>query len=189
MFKNLLEKQKQKQKITSAETSIKQVAAIHVRNINSEFYKKGMLVLDYGGGKYDLTKERVESATGAELLVFDPFNRDAKHNQHVLKSVLKSGGANIVTIANVLNVIKEKRDRITALTIAKEHLREGGECHISIYKAARTMRYRETKRCVGQPTTKGWQLAQTIKWYLPEIEKVFGRDKTIINKGTIIIRK
>lgn len=161
------------QEFTSKDTSIAQVAALHTELLNSDIFQDGQIVLDWGGGKYDLSKNKIENEKKLKFYVHDEFNRSKEHNQHVESEVLKAGGADIITIANVLNVIKEKSERIKTLQNAKKFLKKNGKVYINVYNAVRIPNYEETKEYVGQPTSKGWQNAQPLSFYVPEIQQVF----------------
>jgi len=101
------------QEFSSEKTSIAQVAALHTYLMKSGIYRIDQTVLDWGGGKFDIAKNKVEdSVDGINFQVYDPFNRSEEHNKKVLEEIKKVGGADIITIANVLNVIKEKDERI-----------------------------------------------------------------------------
>jgi hypothetical protein len=162
------------QTITSAKTSVKQIPALH-KEVASMLYGD---VLDYGGGKYETAKEWVETNTTSKLFVYDPYNRSEEHNNKSLECK-----TNIVLCANVLNVIKEKESRLAMLKHIKALVR--GRCNIyfSVYKAIRNKKYVETSEFVGQPSNKGWQNCQLLKFYAPELHSVF-QDSVQITETT-----
>jgi len=173
---------KEDQEFSSAKTSIPQVAELHKRLFNSGVYQDGQIILDWGGGAFNRAKDFVESQKDVKFLIYDPFNRDESHNKESLNIVSQHGGADIITLANVLNVIKEREIRISVLKDLKKYLK--GKLYISVYSAARNKDYKETEDWVGQPTIKGWQNAQPIVFYIPEVKEVFSN---VIKKGDILV--
>lgn len=172
------------QEISSAKTSIKQVAQLHNELLNKGIYKDGQVILDWGGGRFDLAKEKIESIRDVNFYVHDLFNRNPEHNKQVEEEVIKNGGADIITLTNVLNVIKEKEHRIQTLKKAKEFLKEDGKVYISVYNATRSKEYQETEDWVGQKTNNGWQNCQPLSFYVPEVSEVFSNVK---KTGSMII--
>lgn len=162
------------QEFNSAKTSRNQVPGLHSFLIKKGMIPEGSLILDYGGGKWDKAKEKVESEVpNSTLLVYDPFNRDAKHNKEVTKQIRQNSGADITLLANVLNVIKEPEVRQDVLKKMKRLGGKNSNYYISIHNAERNDEYDEQDGWVGQPTKDGWQNAQPTKFYLPEVQKVF----------------
>jgi len=146
------------QTITSAATSLNQVPAL----FKKLEWEKGTWNLDIGGGKYDLAS-RFLQGLGVKNLIFDPFNRSKEYNLTTLRA-LHGLGADTVTLANVLNVIKDYEDRHEALFIAKTYVKPGGSVYISCYRG---------KGNTPGPTSKGWQENRPLLTYLDEVEKVF----------------
>jgi len=148
-----------KQEITSAGTSLKQVPALF-RFIP---WTPGTRNLDYGGGKYNrgslfLHERKVRN------LVYDPFNRTLTHNDAVMRSVVDQG-ADTVTLANVLNVIKEPEIRLEVLRRVSMLVKPGGRVYISIHIGKNTG--------MGAQTSRGWQENRSKRSYLSEIQAVF----------------
>jgi hypothetical protein len=170
------------QEFSSKNTSRLQVASLHRILMQKGIYQDGQLVLDWGGGRYDITKEYVESNKNITFLIYDPFNRSKEHNENVLSIVEENGGADIITLANVLNVIKEKEVRIDLLKEIKNYL--NGNLYISVYEAPKSSNYKETDEWVGQQTKDGWQNCQPLSYYIPEVEQIF---LNVIKKGSILI--
>ena len=170
----------------SAGTSQKQVASLHNTLMKKGIYQPNQVVLDWGGGKYDLAKDKVEGEiNGINFFVYDKYNRNTEYNNNSLASVKKAGGADIITIANVLNVIKEKDERVKMLKDAKKYLKKGGSVYIIVYNATRTPKYQETDDWVGQPTKEdSWQNAQPLSFYVPEVEEAF---QNVTTRGSVIV--
>ncbi len=161
------------QEFTSAETSINgnQLPAI-VKMIN---LKPDTLNIDYGGGKYDNVTEYYKEQ-GVTSLVYDPYNRDSKHNSEVLNAIRKNGGADSVICSNVLNVIKEENARNTVIKNIYNILKTGSPAYFTVYES-------DGKGIEG-PTSKGYQLRRKTALYVKEIEQVFSNVK---RKGKLII--
>jgi len=174
------------QEFSSEKTSRKQIPALHKFLVKRNMIEPNTLILDWGGGKYDLAKEFLENdVEGVTALVYDPFNRKQQHNLDVLRQVKEAGGPDYVLSANVLNVIKEKEIRKGLLQDIKKKMKKGSQLYISIFKADRSDKYEETEEYVGQPTKDGWQNAQPIKFYLPEVQEVFPSAK--VQNGVIMV--
>jgi hypothetical protein len=173
------------QEFSSAKTSRPQVPALHNFLIKNNLLPENSLILDYGGGKFDKAKDQVEqNVQGATLLIHDVFNRDETHNKEVENIIKSNGGADVILNANVLNVIKEQSIRKQVLNIMKSFSKQGTKIFISVYNAAKKDNYEETPEYVGQQTSDGWQNAQPIKFYLPEVKEVFPNAE--VKKGMIV---
>lgn len=163
------------QEFSSADTSLRQVAGLF-KDKNAYFHPN-TLNLDYGGGKYDLASEYMRHYFDVTSLVYDPFNRSAQHNNEVISQVRKNGGADTVTCANVLNVIKEPTAREVAIKNIYKYLKPGGIAYFTTYEKA------------GQEGPTGgnkYQLARKTAAYIPEIAEIFGADN-VVKKGKLII--
>ncbi|CAH7360567.1 hypothetical protein VCHA53O466_40209 [Vibrio chagasii] len=69
----------------------------------NHFFINGMVVLDYGAGKFDNSKEAIEKS-GAKYLPFDPYNRTNESNvESITYSV--NNDIDFIICSNVLNVI------------------------------------------------------------------------------------
>lgn len=159
------------QKITSADTSLRQVPAL-LKKIDTF---PGQRNLDIGGGKYDLGKDFLAEQK-VENHVYDPFNRTPEHNNFVL-SQFAENPADSVTVANVLNVIKEPKAREDVIRMAFENLKPGGKAYFDIYEGSRSG--------VGKATSKGWQNNAPAVAYEKELKKIFGDN--VIRKGTMFV--
>jgi hypothetical protein len=159
------------QEITSAKTSRNQIPGL----FNSQLFEAlpNHRNLDIGGGKYDRGTEFLKSR-GIESHVYDPFNRPAEHNEAVM-SQFKENPPDSVTVANVLNVIKEPEIRSAVIQQALDALRPGGKAYFSVYEGNRSG--------VGGLSTDGWQENRKALEYLDEIKKHFPEAQ---RKGDII---
>lgn len=164
---------KPNQAITSAKTSIKQSPAV----FSKVSWKEGTRNFDVGGGAYDLATNKL-AGVGVENLIYDPFNRSEEHNNKVISS-LKKRNADTATVANVLNVIAEPENQLTALKQANALLKPGGTAYIGIYEGDRSG--------VGKQTSSGYQNNSKTADYLPIVRQVFPDAK--IKDGIIVAQK
>lgn len=135
--------------------------------------------LDYGGGKYDNVTEWMWTFFHASNLVYDPFNRSKEHNKMVEDYVI-ANHVDSVTMSNVLNVIDSQEARIAALLAAKEALKPERPLYITVYEGDRSG--------IGKTTKDDcYQQNKPLRWYLPEVEAVFGNAR--IRNGMIIAIK
>ena len=126
-------------------------------------------VLDWGGGQYDIAKKAVELGyPGIKFEVVDAFNRTKSHNDRILAEYAENP-ATVLTINNVLNVIKETDIIEDVIRESKEYLAEDGVCYIKIYEGNET----DGKTGNGKVTSSGWQNNQPAKWYMPFAEKYY----------------
>lgn len=144
------------QSITSAKTSLKQVAA-PFKKIK---WEQGTKNIDIGGGRFNLASEFMKQL-GAENHVYDPFNRSKEHNEMVAQQAPYDTG----TMFNVLNVIPEEPAQIKALENFKKFVKPGGKVYISVWVGDKTGEGKETK--------SGYQHNKKLNDYLPLIQKVF----------------
>lgn len=149
------------QKFTSAKTSINKnripvlFSKVDFTGVES--------ILDYGGGKFDNTKNLFQSK-GKKFFVYDKFNRSEKHNESVLRAV--QGGVDIVTCSNVLNVIDSHTARLQVIKDCYNYTKD---------KAVFTV-YEGDKTGIGRSTQKDcFQLNRKTKDYLEEISSVFSK--------------
>lgn len=163
------------QKYHSSETSINSSKLPAIYKLVP--FKKGQVVLDYGGGKFDNGIEYLRSI-GCKGYVYDPYNRTSSYNQETLKAIRSAGGADIVLISNVLNVIEEESARQTVLKNAKRLMKSGGKCYITVYEGK--------GNGIGAVTQKGgsYQLNKKTADYVDEIQRIFGR---VNRKSKLII--
>ena len=138
-------------------------------------FHPGDLILDFGGGKFDNAVNYLKDKD-VTLLVYDPYNRSAEHNDEVIRILREHGGADAAVNSNVLNVIKEPEARETVLRNIKRLTKKGAPIYITVYEG----------RGDNQegPTKSGYQLNRKTADYLEEIQEVFP-DAT--RKGKLII--
>lgn len=161
------------QEFDSAATSINsnKLPAIY-KMVN---FNEGDVVIDFGGGKFDNAVEYIKDK-GATLVVYDPYNRSAEHNEQVLATLEENGGADAAVNSNVLNVIKEPEARQAVLQNIKKLLKPGAPVYITVYEGRGDG--------VEGPTKSGYQLNRKTEGYLDEVREVF---PDAIRKGKLII--
>ena len=126
-------------------------------------------VLDWGGGQYDIAKKAVENGyPGIKFEVVDAFNRTETHNDRILAEY-KADPATVLTINNVLNVIKETKIIEDVIRESKEYLAADGVCYIKIYEGNDV----DGKTGNGKVTSSGWQNNQPAEWYRQFAEKYY----------------
>lgn len=157
----------------SAATSLNQIPSA-TRKIK---WQEGTVNVDIGGGRFDKATEFLKEQ-GVENLVFDPFNRDAEHNQAVAERV-RDEKADTVTCNNVLNVIDSESSRANVILQAAKALKEGGTAYFSVYEGDKSGVGRQTK-------SDSWQNNRPTKDYVKEIERYF--DDVSVKNGVITAR-
>lgn len=161
-----------KQAISSADTSLNQVPALH--RWYSSRRAKGMLVnttiVDLGAGKYDAAGLEV-GGEGIEYLPFDPYNRTEWENFKALFA-LTSAGVDVLC-ANVLNVIAEPEARAELIETAAM---ADGKAYFTVYEGDRSG--------VGRRTTKGWQNNRKLADYMPELQAHF---EYVYRNGSVLV--
>ena len=170
------------QEFTSAKTSINANKLPRTFSILQKMnvIKEGYVIADIGGGKFDNAIDWASKNYNANLFVFDPYNRSTEYNQNSMNHIA-NGQSDIVTVNNVLNVIKESDHRLLVLVQAYDALKTGGKAYILIYEGDSTG--------IGSATqgNKSWQNNLKTKAYLDEVKYVFGN--AIIKNGLIIAEK
>lgn len=162
------------QKYSSKKTSInsKRLPAL----FSKVDFEPGSLNLDMGGGAFDNVAEYLKDKYDATNLVYDTYNRSPAHNKEVLRIVEENGGADTVTLSNVLNVIEEEEVRLSVLKNCKKALKPGGTCYITVYEKDGTGE--------GRPTgDDSYQLNRKLKSYISEVEQVF----KVTKRGSLLI--
>lgn len=161
------------QEFDSAATSINssKLPAIY-KMVN---FNEGDVIIDFGGGRFDNAVEYIKDK-GATLVVYDPYNRSAEHNEQVLATLDENGGADAAVNSNVLNVIKEPEARQAVLQNIKKLLKPGAPVYITVYEGRGDG--------VEGPTKSGYQLNRKTEGYLDEVREVF---PDAIRKGKLIV--
>lgn len=149
------------------ETSTSQVAAGLKVITDLAGLQPGDINLDIGGGKFDKGSNWLLDNEEVINLVYDPFARSTEHNRDVLQQVRKNGGADSVTILNVLNTIPDRDERLNIIEDAFKYLKPGGIMLVGVYERdgnGKTVELNNKK--------KTWyQLNQKKKFYMDELEE------------------
>lgn len=159
------------QQYTSADTSLNQIPSIFKR----VQWHQGTTNIDIGGGRFNTATDYMKEQ-GVNNIVFDSFNRDTEHNRNAFDKIKAKGDT--VTVANVLNVIKEGEIRDNVILQAAKALKPDGTAYFGIYEGSGTGE--------GKATSKGWQNNRKTADYVAEIAKHFN---DVSRKGNMIIAK
>lgn len=165
--------QKIKQLVTSAGTSLNQVAATF-RKVS---FNKGSKNLDFGGGRYDKASLFL-AGLGVENIVYDPFNRSPAHNLLARLSVARSNGADTVTANNLLNVIPDRTNLDYAILQIANACKPDGAAYFLIHEG--------DKSGVPRQTPRGWQENKRASEYVEAVSAHFG---VVSRKGNLLIAK
>lgn len=140
--------------------------------------KAGDTIADVGGGQFDNAVDWAKER-GANLHIYDPYNRSDEHNDASL-AASHNGKSNVVTCNNVLNVIKEPEYRAHVISHAAQSLHPEGTAYFKIYEG--------DKSGLGKSTQGGesWQNNLGHKAYVPEIQQHFNN---VVAKHGFIIAK
>lgn len=159
------------QEITSAKTSIKQVAGLF-KDKNAKFGKTN---IDVGGGRFNLVTDYL-AERGTKNMVFDPYNRGVDENTATLRYLQNGGRADTATCANVLNVIREPDARANVILEVAKCIRDGGTAYFTVYEGDGSGE--------GRQTSSGWQNNRKTADYVSEIGRYFD---DVQRKGKLII--
>lgn len=159
------------QEITSAKTSIKQVAGLF-KDKNAKFGKTN---IDVGGGRFNLVTDYL-AERGTKNMVFDPYNRGVDENTATLRYLQNGGRADTATCANVLNVIREPDARANVILEVAKCIRDSGTAYFTVYEGDGSGE--------GRQTSSGWQNNRKTADYVSEIGLYFD---DVQRKGKLII--
>ncbi len=159
------------QEITSAKTSIKQVAGLF-KDKNAKFGKTN---IDVGGGRFNLVTDYL-AERGTKNMVFDPYNRGGDENAATLRYLQNGGRTDTATCANVLNVIQEPDARANVILEVAKCIRDGGTAYFTVYEGDGSGE--------GRQTSSGWQNNRKTADYVSEIGRYFD---DVQRKGKLII--
>ena len=161
------------QSITSADTSIRQVArTFGIVRDKLGGWEKGSVNIDIGGGKYDDFTQALERE-GVTSYLYDPFARHAAHNAPVLRDLRRGRlKGDTVTCSNVLNVIPEQSARFNVIHQAAKSLKPDGTAWFCVYEGDGTGTGRVTRTRSGMASC--WQENRKTASYLEEIRPFFG---------------
>jgi len=151
-------------------TARPQTPQLHKKLAAKGVWHRGDVNADIGGGPFEFATDFLTSE-GVTNLVWDTFNRSKAHNEAAMRKITR--GVDSVTIANVLNVIRDKGERIKLLHFAASVLKPHGVVYVWIHEGDAENRGHPDKCQNNMPTA----------WYVPEIQTVF---REVERRGRII---
>ena len=179
------------QEFKSQKTSRKQVPrTIHILEIEN-LINMNTIVLDIGCGKFkDLISNHV-SKMGGLYYGIDPHNETIRNNIDAINSC-GGGQTDVVTISNVLNVIKEESIQLQIINQAYDALKIGGTLVVVVYEGVKNKLEREEDQRTGVKapltpivTRDGFQHRKETTKYLTLVQKMFPNAavKTFLKNG------
>lgn len=135
-------------------------------------------VLDVGGGKFDACRNYLRTKH-IELFVWDPYNRSQKHNEKIMREVMQSK-VDAATSMAVLNVIPEPAVRLAHIATLKIALKVNGYAYFKVWPGEGKLKgtHMATVNSYGYP---GYQANAYAKYFLPEVQLVFGKNNVILD--------
>ena len=167
--------------ITSAETSINKRRPAVCGLVRLE---AGQVVYDHGCGKYPQYVQEWAESQGCEYYGFDPYHSTPADAVKRIGLVFR-GGADVVLLSNVLNVISTAESRAACLMAAAYYMKEGGRLCVTVYEGdgkgtgCVTKRDKAGNAICWQENRKTADYVEEIQAALPTL-KVSRRGKLII---------
>ena len=179
------------QEFKSQKTSRKQVPrTIHILEIEN-LINMNSIILDIGCGKFkDLMSNHV-CKMGGVYYGIDPHNETTHNNINAIRSC-SGGQTDVVTISNVLNVIKERSIQLQIIDQACDALKIGGTLVVVVYEGVKNKSEREEDQRTGIKapltpivTRDGFQHRKETAEYLTLVQKIFpnATTKTFLKNG------
>lgn len=153
------------QKFTSANTSINKHKVPALFTLAKAKFEPNTINFDIGGGKYDTATDYLHGLD-VQNLIWDKYNRSEVWNKNVINTLINCGGADTVTISNVLNVIEEWENRHELLQLAYTFSKPTATIYITVYEGDKSGIGRQTK-------DDCYQLNRATADYVDEISMVF----------------
>lgn len=178
------------QTITSANTSLNQVPALHksptldmyveatkLKHAKSENFPFIVpFIVDYGAGRYDAGKVFLTDRHNIPVFCYDPYNRPVKENK-ITAEIMKTGICPIVICANVLNVVNDTNAIRDILSNIRHAIRDvNGVALFTVYEG--------NKSGIGAVTKAGYQRNARTSEYIPILREYF---HSVEKKGKILI--
>lgn len=165
------------QEITSANTSRAQLPKTLKAIQQLKMGNENPVILDLGCGRDNNDYKQSLESEGATYFGYDPFNQPLHVNLETIYNC-KNGGADLITINNVLNAMSQKEIRKLILEQAENALNEDtGMLMVLTYEGELTAKEKAEglKKADMQPreTKDGWQNRQKTEFYLDEVKEVF----------------
>lgn len=153
----------------SAKTSLNQVPALHKFVATMCFS-----VFDFGAGKKGKIDEFYRNRPCPHVYVaYDPFNRTQEENVAAWR-YLEDHGTDVVTCANVLNVIEDEHlPRVIDSLADATRQTKNGVCFLSVYH--------KRKFAINRKVGDHFQRNQPLSWYVPHLRSKFWKVERIGN--------
>lgn len=168
------------QKITSANTSLHQIPALHksaivIKQLNT-IHPDVRIAVDIGCGKYpDEISKFMRENYECGYFPYDPYNMPSETNTMTAKFI-RGNGFKIALCANVLNVIDDDDAMEETIELCATAVRnQGGKAFFSVYEGNRSGNGKETKA--------GYQRNAPAAAYIPFIQKHF---RHVERRGKVI---
>lgn len=170
------------QTVTSRNTSInaKKLPALVSKSL--KIVKPNDIILDIGAGKFNNTKEAIESL-GAIYVPLDPYNRTRLENE-IAWIVQRGGLPSLILCANVLNVIKEESviDELIVNIANSVEKSESCTALISVYEGDKSSRGRFTGK-------DQYQRNEPVSNYAKRVAELSPLLDVELKKGVIALTK
>jgi hypothetical protein len=150
-----------------------------------EFPTETRLVIDVGGGRYDLTKEWLQKHYPFQVEIIDPFNRSLEHNNFVVNMVLARKGADVITSMSVLNVIPELENRLQHIRFVWGLLRNGGMVFFKVWAGAWPLR--GSGEAYIDVTKSVYQANKWASGFYDEVVFIFGKSNVFVKDENNLI--
>ena len=131
--------------MTSKTTVRNQMPAVYNTVLVKFGWEYGSINLDMGSGPYGRLSKRLNEVHSITTYEYDPLWFDKDHNDKALNSVLRKGGADTITLSNVLNVIPKKSDRKELMHLACLATKSTTRIYVHIYEGKGDNKCRKTK--------------------------------------------
>jgi len=195
IFLTLPDGSKVEQKIPSAKTARLQRPKTIAIIKDTKMYKDNPILLDVGCGSGNAYFKEDMKTLGVDYNGCDLYNQPKESNLATINKCM-NGGADIVTLNNVLNTIAERDVRKSVLEQCKNGLNEkSGIALILTYEGEKNAAEKkweiENKQKITElkptPTRDGWQNRMKTDKYLEEISEVFQNVKLVSISGAKVI--
>ena len=173
-----------RQEYDSRKTSRKQLARCLTFCDRNSIFHDGLIVFDFGCGRFNEQNKKVVESVGAKYLCCDLYNKTVEDNIANITMAQKEK-ADVVILSNLLNVIKEESVRATVLRQSKDLLATNGLLLISIYEGRPLSSEQKSKGVLLPVRTKdGWQNRMKTEMYIDEVRAVYPCVELVTEKGS-----
>eukprot|EP00877_Chromochloris_zofingiensis_P010470 jgi/Chrzof1/5677/Cz16g11110.t1 len=129
--------------------------------------------IDVGGGKFDTNINYLKHKYQVTNRVYDPFNRSKEHNLAVLQESI-TAPFDTATSISVMNVIKDKADRVDHVRLTFDCIKPGGVAYFKVFAGNGS----------GQEDVQEgtYQSNRGAESYADEVAQIYGRSNVHIFK-------